>query len=157
MDDERHLTRISRYYEDLGAVEDMSSSMIIEACNRQVSVDPTRTPLYLKSLRSIGGLRGGEDEAIIDRAVQVAYAEGKYTSEDIVDAYDYFGLSHEDRNLTDDGIIGRFYDSLGTLGQSDETETRRRLWRIGDSRRSERIKYAAEESKYPVMFISNGL
>lgn len=124
----------------------MSSPLIVEAFNRQVSVDPARTPLYLKCLKSIGNLRGGEDEEIIDRAVQVAYAEGKYTYEDVIDAYKYFGLSHEDRNLTDDSIIGKFYAFLSSTNQ--ENESRRQLWRIGDSRRSERIKAAAEESEF---------
>ncbi|KAL4892646.1 hypothetical protein BDV59DRAFT_193527 [Aspergillus ambiguus] len=131
------------FYEDLGVVEDMSSASIVEAFNRQVSADPARTSTYLKCLKSIGSLRGGDDEAIIDRAVQVAYSEGKYTDDDVIEAYRYFGLSHDDTRLTDDNIIGKFYAFLGATTQ--ETETRRQLWRIGDSRRSERIKSAAEE------------
>ncbi|KAF9883484.1 ubiquitin-specific protease ubp2 [Aspergillus nanangensis] len=131
------------YYEDLGVVEDMSSSSIIEAFHRQVSVDPARASTYLNCLKSIGSLRGGDDENIIDRAVQLAYAEGKYTDEDVIEAYKYFGLSPEDTRLTDDSIIGKFYAFLSATTQ--ETETRRQLWRIGDNRRSERIKAAAEE------------
>ncbi|GES61066.1 ubiquitin carboxyl-terminal hydrolase [Aspergillus terreus] len=130
-------------YEDLGVVEDMSSTSIIEAYNRQVSVDPARTSLYLKCLKTIGTLRGGEDEAIIDTAVQLAYSEGKYTDDDVVDAYKYFGLSHDDKRITDDNIIGKFYAFLSATNQ--ETETRTQLWRIGDSRGSDRIKSAAEE------------
>lgn len=133
------------YYEDLGVVEDMAASSIVEAFNRQVSVDPARAPIYLKCLKSIGSLRGGEDGALIEQAVQVAYAEGKYTDEDIVDAYKYFGLSHNDQRLTEDSIIGKFYAYLGATTAVQEIETRRQLWRIGDSRRSERIKAAAEE------------
>ncbi|KKK14907.1 hypothetical protein P175DRAFT_0495586 [Aspergillus ochraceoroseus IBT 24754] len=131
------------YYEDLGVVEDMLTSSIIEAFNRQVSVDPGRAPAYLKCLKEIGYLRGGEDADAIDRAVQVAYAEGRYTEADVVDAYKYFGLSHDDTRLTEDSIIGTFYAYLSSTTQ--ETETRRQLWRIGDSRRSERIKSAAED------------
>ncbi|OGM39949.1 putative ubiquitin C-terminal hydrolase [Aspergillus bombycis] len=140
------LNRVSQlYYEDLGVVEDMAASLIIEAFNRQVSVDPSRTPVYLKCLKSIGILRGGEDGSLIDQAVQVAYSEGKYTEEDVVDAYKYFGLSHDDQRLTEESIIGKFYAYLGATTAVQETETRRQLWRIGDSRRSERIKAAAEE------------
>ncbi|KAB8236115.1 ubiquitin-specific protease UBP2 [Aspergillus alliaceus] len=133
------------YYEDLGVVEDMAASSIVDAFNRQVSVDPARAPIYLKCLKSIGSLRGGEDGALIEQAVQVAYAEGKYTDEDVVDAYKYFGLSHNDQRLTEDSIIGKFYAYLGATTAVQEIETRRQLWRIGDSRRSERIKAAAEE------------
>ncbi|EYE91140.1 ubiquitin-specific protease UBP2 [Aspergillus ruber CBS 135680] len=131
------------YYEDLGAVENMSSTLVVDAFNRQVSVDPGRTSLYLQCLKAIGELRGGEDGAIIDQAVQVAYAEGKYTDDDIVTAYRYFGLSHDDTRLTEDSIIGKFYAFLSSTNQ--ETESRTQLWRIGDSRQSERIKSAAED------------
>lgn len=137
---------LSRYYEDLGAVEDMSSTLIVDAFNRQVSVDPARTSLYLQSLASIGDLRGGEDGAILDQAVQVAYAEGKYTDEDVVAAYRYFGLEHDDTRLTEDSIIGKFYAFLSSTTQ--ENESRSQLWRIGDSRRSERIKSAAEDREF---------
>ncbi|GMG02374.1 unnamed protein product [Aspergillus oryzae] len=143
---QRSSNRGQCYYEDLGVVEDMAASSIIEAFNRQVSVDPARTPVYLKCLKSIGILRGGEDGSLIDQAVQVAYSEGKYTEEDVVDAYKYFGLSHDDQRLTEESIIGKFYAYLGATTAVQETETRRQLWRIGDSRRSERIKAAAEES-----------
>ncbi|PYH89924.1 cysteine proteinase [Aspergillus ellipticus CBS 707.79] len=131
------------YYEDLGVVEDMSSQTIIEAFNRQVAMDPARMPTYLKSLRAIGSLRIGYESEAIDQAVQVAYAEGKYTDADVVDAYKYFGLNQDDSWLTEDNIIGKFYAYLSSTTQ--ETESRRQLWRIGDSRRSERIKSAAED------------
>ncbi|CBF81435.1 ubiquitin-specific protease UBP2 [Aspergillus nidulans FGSC A4] len=132
------------YYEDLGVVEDMLTSTIIEAFNRQVAVDPGRAPGYLQCLKEIGSLRGGEDAEAINRAVETAYSEGNlYTDADITEAYKYFGLSRDDPRLTEDSIIGTFYAYLSSTPQ--ETETRRQLWRIGDSRRSERIKSAAED------------
>ncbi|KAJ5606404.1 hypothetical protein N7510_009185 [Penicillium lagena] len=133
------------FYEDLGAVEDMASSMIVEAFNRQVSVDPARTPLYLRCLKSIATLRGGADWEIIDQAVQFAYSEGKYTDEDVADAYKYFGLNGDDPNLTEDIIIKTFYVFIGSTAQAQETEARQQLWRIGHSRRSERIQSASED------------
>ncbi|PWY94374.1 ubiquitin carboxyl-terminal hydrolase [Aspergillus sclerotioniger CBS 115572] len=131
------------YYEDLGVVEDMSSQSIVEAFNRQVAVDPARMPAYLKCLKEIGGLRAGPEHNTIDQAVQVAYADGKYTDDDVADAYKYFGLTHDDPRLTEDSIIGTFHAYLSSTTQ--EIESRRQLWRIGDSRRSERIKSAAED------------
>ncbi|KAL2865593.1 ubiquitin-specific protease UBP2 [Aspergillus lucknowensis] len=132
------------YYEDLGVVEDMPTPSIIEAFSRQISIDPGRAAGYLRCLKEIGPLRGGEDAEAIDRAVEVASADGNlYSEADVADAYKYFGLSHDDPRLTEDSIIGKFYAYLSSTTQ--ETETRRQLWRIGDSRKSERIKSAAED------------
>ncbi|KAL4930727.1 ubiquitin-specific protease UBP2 [Aspergillus undulatus] len=132
------------YYEDLGVVEDMLSSSVIEAFSRQVTVDPARAPGYLQCLKEIGKLRGGDDAEAINRAVEMAYAEGNfYTDADVVEAYKYFGLTYDDPRLTEDSVIGTFYNYLSSTTQ--ETETRRQLWRIGDSRKSERIKSAAED------------
>ncbi|KAJ9197928.1 hypothetical protein DTO164E3_5484 [Paecilomyces variotii] len=130
-------------YEDLGAVEDMSSALVVEAYNRQISVDPSRAPFYLQNLKTVASLRDGSEREVIDQAVMVAYSEGQYTEEDVVKAYKYFGLSHEDPTLTEDSIIGKFYAFLSAT--THEAETRKQLWRIGDSRRSEHIKAAAEE------------
>jgi ubiquitin carboxyl-terminal hydrolase 25/28 len=128
-------------------MEDMSTSSIIETFNHKVSRDVGRAAEYLKCLREIGSLRGGEDAETISRAAEVAAAEGNfYTDSDVAEAYKYFGLSHDDQRLTDDSIIGKFYAYLSSTTQ--ETETRRQLWRIGDSRKSERIKSAAEDSKH---------
>ena len=124
-------------------MEDMSSSTVVEAYNRQISVDPGRTSLYLSALNAVGFLRGAEDKEIIDIAVQGAYEQGKYTVEDVVVAYQYFNLHFDDPNLTDDSIIGKFYAFLSSTTQ--ETEARQQLWRIGDSRGSASIKAASEE------------
>ncbi|KAL1980380.1 hypothetical protein VTN96DRAFT_4224 [Rasamsonia emersonii] len=132
-------------YEDLGTVEDMSSSLIIEAYHRQVSVNPARAPHYLKCLKVIGDLRGGPDRETIEQAVMIAYSEGRYTEEDVIKAYKYFGLDPHDPNLTEENIIGKFHAFLSATTQETETETRQQLWRIGDYRGSERIKSAAED------------
>lgn len=124
-------------------MEDMSSTAVIEAYKRQVFVDPGKGPIYLTSLKSIGRLRGGEDKELIDIAVDEAYANGKYTVEDIVFAYQYLGLRFNDPNLTEDSIIGTFYAFLSST--NNDTEARQHLWRIGDSKSSERIKSASED------------
>ncbi|KAJ6149237.1 Peptidase C19 ubiquitin carboxyl-terminal hydrolase 2 [Penicillium samsonianum] len=131
------------FYEDLGVMEDMSSSAVVEAYNRQVSVDPGRTSMYLSALKAIGFLRGGQDKEVIDIAVQAAYDQGKYDVEDVVSAYQYFNLHFDDPNLTEDSIIGKFYAFLSSTTQ--DTEARLQLWRIGDSRGSARIKAASED------------
>lgn len=132
-----------RFYEDLGTVEDMSASLIVDAYHRQCLVDPSRGPLYLKCLKAIGTLRGGTDWEVIDQTVQVAYSEGKYTRDDVEEAYNYIGLWHDDPNLTEDSIIKRFHVLLSYT--TEETELRKQVWRVGQSRGSERIKAASED------------
>jgi ubiquitin carboxyl-terminal hydrolase 25/28 len=124
-------------------MEDMSSLAVIEAYNRQVLVDPGRTPIYLSALKAISFLRGGKDEETIHIAVQGAYEQGKYTVDDVVGAYQYFNLHRDDPNLTEDSIIGKFYAFLSSTTQ--DTQARQQLWRIGDSRGSARIKAASED------------
>lgn len=124
----------------------MTSESIVEAYNRQLSVDPARTRQYLKSLKIIGELRGGQDGEVIDRVVQEAYAEGKFTDDDVITAYQYFGYQLDQQSLTDESIIATFHAVLRNTAH--ETEARRQLWRIGDWRNSEEIKSAAEDSEY---------
>lgn len=130
-------------YEDLGTLEDMASDLIIEAYHRQVAVDPGHGPHYLQCLNSIAQWRGGPDRDTINEAVVTAYSKGAYTTHDILKAYEYFGLSPNDTSLTEEVIVGRFHAYLSSTTQ--ETEARQQLWRIGDARKSERIKSAAED------------
>ncbi|KAJ5232089.1 Peptidase C19 ubiquitin carboxyl-terminal hydrolase 2 [Penicillium chermesinum] len=131
------------FYEDLGAVEDMSSSLIVYCYHRQVATDANRAPRYLEALKAISTLRGGEDWEIIEQAVQTAYAEGLFTEEDVDKAYDYFGLARNDPTLDEEVIIGKFYAFLNSTTQ--EIETRRQLWIIGQKLGNERIKAASED------------
>jgi ubiquitin carboxyl-terminal hydrolase 25/28 len=124
-------------------VEDMSSSIIIEAYKRQMTVDPGNFPVWLSALKAIGSLRGDEDKELIDVAVNEAYADKKYAVEDVAAAYQYFGLHSDDPNLTEDSIIGKFYAFVSST--NNDVEARRQLWRIGDSLASEAIKSAAED------------
>lgn len=127
-------------------MENMAAPLIVEAYERQIAADPSRAPHYLRCLIAIGDLRGGDDAMIIDQAVQGAYAEGKYTNEDVVFAYQHFGLWNDDPNLTEDSIIGKYYAYTSSISQGEQTQqAARHLWRIGDSRGSERIKAVSEE------------
>jgi ubiquitin carboxyl-terminal hydrolase 25/28 len=121
----------------------MTSDQIIAAYRQQVLTDPERAPYYLRCLQAIGCWRDETDGGKITQSASLEYADGKYTDEDIPDAYRFFGLDYPDRYLTDDVIIGNFYARLADT--SNELETRRQLWRIGDSRRSEKLKSTAED------------
>lgn len=125
----------------------MATPLIVEAYERQTAIDPSQASHYLQCLKAIGTLRGGEDSMIIEQAVQVAYAEGKYTEDDVIAAYRYFGLCQDDPNNTEDIIIGKYNAYLSSVAQNDEQvlEAARQLWRIGDSRASKRITAFSEE------------
>ncbi|WEW60585.1 ubiquitin-specific protease ubp2 [Emydomyces testavorans] len=133
------------FYQDLGATEDMSSDLILEAYRKQIQCHPERASYYFKCLRSIGQWRGEYDGRAIARFVEQQYAEGRYADDDVPDAYRFFQLDIKDTSLTDDTIIGSFFARL--QDSPDEAEPRRQLWRIGDYRRSQAIKAVAEESK----------
>lgn len=130
-------------YEDLGVIEDLSTFALIEIYKMQVDQNPQRAPIFLSALKAVGHLRGGEDQEFIASAVNEAYSSGRYDLEDIRKAYSYFGFRLNDPSLTEDSIIGKFYAFLSSI--NNDTDARLQLWRIGDSRRSERIKAASED------------
>ena len=137
------------YYEALGATDDMSNDLIIEAYNRQISVDPDRATYYLRCLQSIGAWRGDSGGVSIAQAVSYEYNIGRYADNDIPEAFNYFSLDYRNENLSEDAIIGSFYARVGD--SANDMEPRRQLWRIGDTLGSEKIKAVAEERA----FISN--
>ncbi|KAG5297235.1 ubiquitin carboxyl-terminal hydrolase [Histoplasma ohiense] len=135
--------RRAPYYEDLGVTDDMSADLIIEAYNRQIETDPGRSPYYLRCLRHIGEWRRVTDGEKINNLVTLECSGSRYADDDIPRAYKYFQLDYRNRNLTDDDIIDSFFARLRDT--ANDTETRRQLWRIGESRGSEKIKSVAEE------------
>jgi len=121
----------------------MSGELIVEAYRRQLETDPERATYYLRCLRSIGRWRGEIDDRAINHAVDMEYASGGYADHDVPDAYGCFQLDYRDKTLTDQAIIDSFFARLGD--SANDMELRRQLWRIGDSRKSEKIKSVAEE------------
>lgn len=134
---------ISRYYEDLGAVQDMSSESIIEAYQQQIRTDPQRSRYYLRCLRDIGRWRETTDGGVVNMAVAKAYSEDKFADDDIPIAYNFFQLDYRDSSLTDDSILGAFTARISDT--SDEQETRKHLLRIADHRGSDKIRAAAQD------------
>jgi ubiquitin carboxyl-terminal hydrolase 25/28 len=127
----------------------MSNDLIVEAYNRQIATNPSGAPYYLRCLQSIGLWRGEVGGASIMSAVSDEYANGRYTDYEVPQAYRYFQLDPNDKNLTDDAIIGSFFARLGD--SADDMEPRRQLWRIGDSLNSEKIKAVAEERMFQTL------
>lgn len=132
-----------RYYEDLGATEDMANSLIIHAYRRQVGVFPSRQPYFLRCLRSIAHWRGASTGSSLLEFVSSEYTNARYADDDIPDSYHYFQLDYFDKHLTDETIVGSFYARL--QDSSSDLEPRRHLLRIGNHRGSARIKAAAED------------
>lgn len=120
----------------------MSNKLIIEAYKRQVEMDPSRGPYYLRCLQTIGLWRGDPGVSIAE-AVSLEYSEDRYTDFDLLDAYRYFQLDINNKALTEDEILGRFFARIGD--SSDDVEPRRQLWRIGDHLRSEKIRAVVQE------------
>ena len=123
----------------------MSNELIIEAYRQQNRIIPSRNSYYLRCLRSIGHWRGPVDGKTINDFVELETTNGKYADDDVPDSYSYFNLDYyRDFALSDDSIIGSFYARLEDT--PNDMEPRKHLWRIGDYRKSEKIKAAAEES-----------
>ncbi|KAF3897601.1 Ubiquitin carboxyl-terminal hydrolase [Trichophyton interdigitale] len=132
------------FYEHLGAVSDMSNELIIEAYRQQNKIIPSRNSYYLRCLRSIGHWRDPVDGKTINDFVELETTNGKYADDDVPDSYSYFNLDYyRDFSISDDAIIGSFYARLEDT--PNDMEPRKHLWRIGDYRKSEKIKAAAEE------------
>lgn len=126
----------------------MSSELIIEAYRQQIKLAPAKANYYLRCLRSIGHWRDHVDGKTIQNFVGSEYETGKYADDDVVDSYEYFNLDYFKRSsINDDSIVGSFYARLEDT--QNDMELRKHLWRIGDSRGSEKIKAVAEESMFP--------
>lgn len=122
----------------------MSATAIVEAYKYQTNMDAAwMGPHYLSCLKQVAILRKGFDVYIIEKAIQEAYADGKYATEDIEFAFQKFGLDPHDHSVTDDKILKHFFDYISLNWQ--EAGARRDLWRIGDSRQSERIMSTADD------------
>ncbi|EFQ97440.1 ubiquitin carboxyl-terminal hydrolase 2 [Nannizzia gypsea CBS 118893] len=132
------------FYEHLGAVSDMSNELVIEAYRQQNKIIPSRNSYYLRCIRSIGHWRGPVDGKAIHDLVEIESTNGKYADDDVPESYSYFNFDFfQDHAISDDAIIGSFYARLEDT--QNDMELRKHLWRIGDYRKSEKIKAAAEE------------
>ncbi|KAJ5482876.1 hypothetical protein N7539_006322 [Penicillium diatomitis] len=129
------------FYEDLGVVEDMDARSIVNAYQSQVALDPRNAPLYLQSLKGIALVRRGEDFEILNQAIEHAYAEGKFTDDDLLEAWHYFGYQplQQVPKVDDDALVGKFYAYLSSLPIEKQDLPRLHLWRIGFDLGSERL------------------
>lgn len=127
----------------------MSSVAIIEAYRQQIFVDPKMAPYYLSCLKMIGGCRRrrGKDDQHLTNAINEAYLEGQFASEDIEQAYNFFGFDIDDRHLNNNRILECFYEYVGSPTQ--ENKARQELSRIGKHRESDRLMAASEDRMLP--------
>ncbi|KAJ5898876.1 Peptidase C19 ubiquitin carboxyl-terminal hydrolase 2 [Penicillium taxi] len=141
-------------YHNLGAVEDMTSSLIVKCFDLQMKTDPTNSKIYLQSLKQITDYRSTyqKDTATLAVAIENAYAQGKYTQRDLTDAAEFFGL-HWHQGLNHRHIIDKFYGlgntPIKSVDLSDERHevAREKLRILGEELQSEEIKHIWGQSE----------
>jgi ubiquitin carboxyl-terminal hydrolase 25 len=134
----------------LGAVGDLSDSLIEFAFDRQVAADPDNYDYYLECLQGIARGRNS-DSLTIKYATALSLRPPDQAH--LEEAFRYFGLDPRIyTTIGDDEIIGNYRSRLGSVPVYQEEEMRRMLRIIGDARQSEAI--LAEASNGMIEFVS---
>ena len=142
---------IPRWHAGLGATADFHDELIEFAYERQLAVDPYNTPYYLECLQGIA--QGRRSEAL-DTKVAIEASQNRISLQDVRTAFKELGLDSRS-DYSDDNIIGLFQSRIADAPKQ-ETEMRRALKIIGQSRGSEKIQLVASQGKLnPVMIASS--
>lgn len=143
----------ARFYASLGATADFHDDLIVFAYQRQIDVDPNNTPYYLECLQGLGEGRNSED---LQTQAAIEASSGKISLKDIKSAYKDLGLDFNQPLLDDDTIIGTFQARVSDAPRQ-ESELRRALQIIGQSRSSEKIQFIASKGQFNGVHWSNYL
>lgn len=103
-------------------------------------MDPYNTPYYLECLQGIA--RGRHSETLHTK-VAIEASENRISLKDVRAAFKELGLDSRS-DYEDDTIIGTFQSRVSDAPKQ-ETEMRRALKIIGQSRRSEKIEFVASQ------------
>lgn len=133
----------TRFYASLGATADFHDDLIVFAYQRQIDVDPSNTPYYFECLQGLGEGRNSED---LQTQAAIEASSGKIILKDIKDAYKDLGLDFKQHHLDDETIIGTFQARVSDAPRQ-ESELRRALQIIGQSRSSKKIQFIASKGK----------
>ncbi len=125
----------------MGATADFHDDLIIFAYKRQIDVDPNNTPYYLECLQGLGAGRNSED---LQTQAAIEASSDKISLKDIRSAYKDLGLDFNQHLLDDETIIGTF-QARASDAPRQESELRRALQIIGQSRSSEKIQFVASK------------
>ena len=131
-----------RCYTALGVPEDAADSLVIFAYEQQVKTDVIQAPWYLSYFKAINSVRSSE---ALETKLAVELSDGKFDAEQLVEAYNYFGLSL-DSSASDEDIIGMFQSRLEDA-RTHEFEMREQLRMIGVHRQSKMIIDTVEDGE----------
>ena len=129
------------FYASLGATADFHDNLIIFAYKRQIDVDPKNIPYYLECLQGLGEGRKSEE---LQTQAAIEASSDKISLKDVRTAYKDLGLESNLHLLDDDTIIGTFQARVSDAPRQ-ESELRRSLQIIGQSRSSEKIQFIASK------------
>jgi ubiquitin carboxyl-terminal hydrolase 25/28 len=125
----------------LGIDATASDALVIFAYKKQLETDPSRFAWYLSYLNQISRVRQSDE---IELEIVLQQSEGRFTLEQVDEAYRYFGFTMPDAD--DEHIIGTYKSRLSDAPRQD-SEMREQLRIIGEHRQSARIKDIAKGSK----------
>ncbi|KAF6241209.1 hypothetical protein HO173_001003 [Letharia columbiana] len=129
------------WHAGLGATADFHDELIEFSYERQLEIDPYNTPYYLECLQGIA--RGRHSETLHTK-VAIEASENRISLKDVRAAFKELGLDSRS-DYEDDTIIGTFQSRVSDAPKQ-ETEMRRALKIIGQSRRSEKIEFVASQA-----------
>ena len=131
------------FYGGLGALADFHDELLRFAYTCQVSCDPKNIPYYLECLQVLAVGRESED---LQTLAAIEQTEGRISLKDVRNAYSHLGLDANNRQLSDETIIGNFHARISDAPKQ-EAELRNDLRVIGESRLSEKIRLAASQGE----------
>ena len=141
---------IPRWHAGLGATADFHDELIGFSYERQLEVDPYNTPYYLECLQ---GIAHGRRSEALDTKVAIEASQNRISLQDVREAFKELGLDSR-ADFSDDTIIGSFQARIADAPKQ-ETEMRRALKIIGQSRESEKIQLVASQGNLnPKMIMS---
>ena len=142
---------IPRWHAGLGATADFHDNLIEFSYERQLEVDPYNTPYYLECLQ---GIAQGRRSETLDTKVAIEASKNRISLQDVRAAFKELGFDSR-ADYSDDTIIGSFQSRIADAPKQ-ETEMRRALKIIGQSRESEKIQLVASQGKLnPAMIASS--
>jgi len=123
---------------------DIADELVVDYYRWQLDTDSGNAPLYLSFLRQIAAERQSE---MLETELVLERSRGRFDTEALNEAYDYFGLRQHEGPMDDDYILGVFSSRLEDA-RAHEHEMREYLRMIGVHRNSQKIIDTAENCKW---------
>lgn len=127
----------------MGVLSDFSDSLIDFAYERQTRCDVLNEPYYFECIQVIARQRGSEDLQI---KMTMLESKGLVSRRDLSEAYRYFDLPADGRQVDDDRIYSMFKAREPDLGVQAQERAREMLGRIGRQRGSKLLTNASMQT-----------